>query len=483
MSERLIALVGDLRALPTENNWLEFKDSNADPKMIGERISAISNAARLEGQNSGYIIWGIRNVDKAIVGTSFDPDVEVVTGEPYPFYLAKRLNPDLALSFSKASVDGKNLIVLEIPAATVAPIEFQGVARIRIGSATPKLADYPDRLRALWVKLQPYAWEFGLAKQFATADEVISLLDYPSYFELMNLPLPDNRAGILDRLSSDRLIESDVGGRWNVTNLGAILFARDLLQFGGELARKALRFVAFSGTNRASRVTNRQDGQRGYASGFKGLVDFVTSLLPRNEEIGAALRIEQPLYPPLALRELVANALIHQDMTIKGAGPLIEVFRDRIEITNPGSPLVRPERFIDTPPQSRNEAMAALMRRLRICEEQGTGIDKVVAEVEFHQLPPPDFRAEENAMRVTLYAPRKFAEMSAEERVRACYQHAVLKWVSGDKMRNSSLRERLGVAEHNASQVSNIIKRAVDEGLIRYADPDHPKAGYIPGWA
>jgi len=140
--------------------------------------------------------------------------------------------------------------------------------------------------------------------------------------------------------------------------------------------------VSYNGTNRAATVTHRQDGKRGYASGFKGLVDYIAGLLPRNEHIGNAFREESPVFPSIALRELIANALIHQDMTITGAGPLIELFTDRLEITNPGKPLVNPDRFIDSPPRSRNEALAALMRRMRLCEEQGTGIDKVIAAVE-----------------------------------------------------------------------------------------------------
>jgi ATP-dependent DNA helicase RecG len=73
---------------------------------------------------------------------------------------------------------------------------------------------------------------------------------------------------------------------------------------------------------------------------------FINGLLPKNEHIGQALRVEHPLFPELAIRELVANALIHQDMTITGAGPQIEMFTDRIEITNPGAPLVNPDRMI-----------------------------------------------------------------------------------------------------------------------------------------
>lgn len=76
-----------------------------------------------------------------------------------------------------------------------------------------------------------------------------------------------------------------------------------------------------------------------------------------------------------------------------------------MEITNPGTPLVDPDRFIDFPPQSRNEALASLMRCMGLCEEMGTGIDKVVEAVEMAQLPAPEFRAEANATRVSLFGP------------------------------------------------------------------------------
>ncbi|MYB72010.1 MAG: transcriptional regulator [Gemmatimonadetes bacterium] len=181
-----------------------------------------------------------------------------------------------------------------------------------------------------------------------------------------------------------------------------------------------------------------------------------------------------------------SNALIHQDMTITGAGPSIELFSNRLEITNPGKPLVSPNRFIDSPPRSRNEALAAFMRRMKLCEEQGTGIDKVVAAVELYQLPPPDFRAQEGGIEATcavLFAPRRFAAMTVEERVRACYQHAVLKFVNGGLMKNSSLRTRLGIDTRNAAQVSQVIRRARDRQLIKIADPERPQSGYVPFWA
>lgn len=483
ISPRTLALIDDLRRLPAETPWVEFKENNTDAVMIGKLIAALSNAARLADEPHAYVLWGVRDGDHAPVGTTFEPSSQMQQGQPLELWLAQRLQPAIAFNFKAVQAHDTRLVLLEIPAATNSPVEFERQAYIRIGSATPRLADHPERLKALWAKLQPHVWEAGIAAQFLSGDEVLTRLDYSAYFDLTGQPLPDNRQGIFERLLADRLVLEDVGGHWSITNLGALLFAKRLGEFSPSIARKAVRFVAYGGLSRADTVTHRQDGQKGYATGFTGLIDYMDGLMPRNEFIGKAFREEHPLYPAIAIRELVVNALIHQDMTITGAGPLVEMFSDRVEITNPGLPLVQPDRFLDFPPRSRNEALATLMRRMRLCEEQGTGIDKVLVAVELHQLPPPDFRVEGDSVRAVLYAPRRFAEMTPQERLRACYQHAALKYVSGQRMKNASLSERLGIDPQNAAQTSVVIRQALKAELIRPADPAHPRAGYVPFWA
>lgn len=480
---RDIELVDELRARPGELPWLEFKRDNTDPEVIGRRCSALSNAARLEGKDCGYMLWGIDDASHDVVGTRFDPTTFKFGNQDLQFWLAQNLQPDVAFSFRAVAHPEGRVVILEVPAATSSPIGFKNIAYIRIGSATPKLADHPERYTKLIECLRPYSWEHGIARQYASGDEVLDLLDYAQYFRFTGQPLPDNRAGIFERLEADRLITRDVTERWNITNLGAILFAARLDRFDPSLARKGVRLVAYGGRNRAATVTHRLDGQKGYAAGFAGLVDYINGLVPRNEHIGSAFRVAQPLFPELAVRELVANALIHQDMTVTGAGPQIELFEDRIEITNPGRPLVQVDRMIDLPPRSRNEALASLMRRMGFCEEQGSGLDKVIAGVELFQLPPPLFREGEKSMQVILYGPRSFADMTPDERARACYQHAVLKFLSGERMRNSTLCKRFGIESRNASQASSVIRKAQEAGLIKVADPDHPRAGYAPWWA
>lgn len=284
-------------------------------------------------------------------------------------------------------------------------------------------------------------------------------------------------------LAADCLLAKAPGNRWHVTNLGALVLAKQLSDFP-PVDRKAVRVVSYDGTSRVKTIKEHTES-RGYAVSYQSLITYITGLLPSNEVIEKAIRKTVPIYPELAVRELVANAIIHQDFSISGTGPMIEIFADRMEITNPGEPLIAPDRFLDLPPRSRNERLAALMRRFGICEERGSGIDKVVFEIEFHQLPPPLFEAAGDSTRTVMFALQTLNQMSKTDRIRACYLHACLRYVSHQVMSNASLRARFGVEERNKATVSRLIRDAVDSGLVM---PQDAKAApkmmrYVPYWA
>jgi len=245
-----------------------------------------------------------------------------------------------------------------------------------------------------------------------------------------------------------------------------------------------VRVIVYRGQDRIS-TEREQEGARGYAAGFQGLMDWIDGQLPRNEVIGRALRQNVPLYPELAVRELVANALIHQDFSIDGTGPMVEIFEGRIEITNPGASLIDIDRMLDHAPRSRNEALARFMRRIGICEERGSGVDKVVFETELNQLPAPVWERQDGAFRVVLFAPKALRDMDRSEKVHACYLHACLRHVRREPVTNASLRERFGVAPGNAAIVSRIIKDALEAGVIRPYEEGQAKkvARYLPSWA
>ena len=482
-STELNALLKSLLALPRETEWVEFKYNDANPSEIGEYVSALANSACLHKKRVAYLVWGVEDGTHRVLGTSFRPRDQRVGGEELENWIARLLTPRIDFRIHEFQYEGMSVVALEIPPCLHTPVRFQDTEYIRIGTYKKKLKDYPEKERALWDLLSHDPFEKRAAITKCFDDEVLSLIDYPAYFDLIGQGLPANKEGILDRLRQEQIISRVGQSQWNITNLGAILFAKRLPDFDF-LARKGARVIIYQGRDRTKTV-KEQVGGRGYAAGFEGLIGYINDQLPRNEEIGQALRREARMYPEIAIRELVANAIIHQDFSI-GGSPMVEVFSDRIEITNPGTPLIDTLRFIDEPPQSRNEILAAFLRRLKVCEERGSGIDKVIFSVELYQLPAPDFRVTEKHTVVVLFAPRKFALMDRNDRVRACYQHACLRYVSNEFMTNASLRKRFGIEEHNYAMASRVIAETVREGLVKLRDPDSTSkrfAGYVPFWA
>jgi len=481
---QLLRLISKLAELPDETEWLEFKMNRDDPQEIGEYISALSNSAALAGKTRGYVVWGVEDGTHELKGTTFRPAKKKVGNEDLENWLATQLKPRIGFRFREASTDERRFVVLEIPKATHLPVRFKGEEYVRCGSYKKKLSEHPDKERALWRIFSQEPFEKRFAADGLELADAVRLLDYSRYFDMMGQSQPFDLQGIAARLQQEKVIARQDDGTYAVTNLGAILFAKDLGEFE-ELSRKVLRVVIYRGRDRTETL-REQSGIRGYAVGFAGAIQFILDQLPENEVISEALRETVRMYPDIAIRELVANALIHQDFDLTGTGPLVELFEDRLEVSNPGKPLIDTLRFIDEPPRSRNEALAAFMRRLSICEERGSGIDKVVRSAEVFQLPGPDFRVSQDHMVAVLYAHKSLREMDRDDKIRACYQHAALRCVSNDVMTNSSLRERFGIEQQNYSIASRIIADAVDAGLIRRYDPESKSrkhARYVPFWA
>ncbi len=481
--QELSALLNQLRSLPRESEWVEFKHNNEDPHLVGEYLSALANSAALHRKDSAYIVWGIENETHNVVGTTFQPRRAKKGNEELENWLLRQLSPRIDVRIHEFREQGNDIVIFQIQPAQRIPVAFSGTEFIRVGSLKKKLKEYPEKERALWNLFGETPFEKGVTVTVPSSDDVLSLIDYTTCFELLKYPLPDNRDGILNQLSKEKVIIKRADGQFDITNLGGILFAKSLSDFD-RLSRKAIRVIQYKDKNRVETL-REQVGNRGYAVGFEGAIGFINNLLPQNEQIEQALRRSLPMYPEIAIRELVANALIHQDFSVSGTGPTVEIFSDRIEVTNPGTPLIDTLRFIDEPPRSRNEDLAGLMRRMNICEERGSGVDKVIFHVELFQLPAPEFLVTENHTKAILFAPKSLNDMDQKDRIRACYQHACLRHVSNEQMTNSSFRERLGVDQKNYASVSRIIRETIDSSLVRAVDPNTSKRymKYVPFWA
>ena len=241
-AEYLLSLLLELRKFPKETEWVEFKHNNDNPEEIGEYLSSLANGAALLGKVNAYLVWGVDNASHEVIGTTFDPAKAKVGNEELESWLLRLLAPKINFRFHSLTVEEKMVVLLEIGAAFRHPVRFRNKEYIRVGSYRKKLKDFPEKERELWRVFDRIPFERGIAADCLVGDEVLRLLDYPAYFDLLELPLPDGRAAIMDVLQEDGLIQHCPSGNWDITNLGAILLAKTLDAFSG-LKRKATRII------------------------------------------------------------------------------------------------------------------------------------------------------------------------------------------------------------------------------------------------
>jgi predicted HTH transcriptional regulator len=458
------------RQAPSENQRLEFKEAKNqfDSRRLQEYCVALAN------EGGGILLLGIADKPpRPVVGSQAFPDT-VAAAEK--LFQAVGFRVDIEEVMHPAG----RVLVFHIPSRPRGTAyHLDGKYLMRAGEALVPMSE--DQLRRIFAEGEP-DWLEEHSMRGLDSQQVVELLDTQTFFELLKLPYPTDRAGVIDRLTRERLIDEQ-NSNFSIRRLGALLLARRLEDFP-DFARKAARVVVYTGTSKLDTKLD-QVGIKGYAVGFQGLVRFVMSQLPQNEVIEDALRKEVKLVPEVVIRELVANALIHQEFSIGGASVMVEIYGNRVEISNPGEPIVPVERFIDGY-QSRNERLADLMRRMHICEEKSSGIDRVVQAAEVYQLPAPDFRAGHRRTVVTIYGPKPFEDMDRNDRVRACYQHCCLRYVTGEKMSNQSLRERFKLPEEKAETASRIIRDCTDAELVKLDNPESGSkryARYLPFWA
>jgi predicted HTH transcriptional regulator len=458
------------RQASTEHQRLEFKEAKAqfDNRRLYEYCVALAN------EGGGYMVLGVANQPpRTVVGTSAFSD---------PVAMAQKIFQAVGFRVDLEEVihpDGR-VLVLHIPTRPRGTAyHLDGKYLMRAGEALVPMSE--DQLRRIFKEGAP-DWLEEHSTPEMDAQGIVDILDTHTFFALLKLPYPTARSGVIDRLTRERLIDP-LGSGYAVRRLGALLLAKKLEDFP-DLARKAPRVIVYNGI---SKIDTRLDqlGSKGYAVGFQRIVRFIMSQLPQNEVVEDALRKEVKLVPEIVIRELVANALVHQDLAMTGASVMIDIYSNRVEISNPGEPIVPVERFIDGY-QSRNERMADLMRRLGICEEKSSGIDKVVTSAEAYQLPAPNFLVGHRRTSVVISGPKSFDQMDRDDRLRAAYQHCALKWVMSERMSNQSLRERFRVPESKMASVSQVISATIDAGLIKSdekAGTSRRYARYLPFWA
>lgn len=458
-----------LYPIPNELNELDWKSGLSDKtERMAQHLSAFAN---LNG--GGLLVFGVHDD-----GTCFSMNkAEIDKIVQKLGNIAKNnLSYSIPIEHSVIDFDGHSLLFIYVPEQKDKPVHLRGhdlyTAYHRSAGQTVKMSR--NQVKALIATSEGITFEQKIAQNNLTKEDILKLLNYKALFRLLDKQIPLSEDAIIERLTQYHLCERK-GESWAITNLGAILFAAELQKFPSMAGHEVI-VRKYIGENNRQQVFE-QHGAYGYAVGFEGLVDFVMNITS-TEDIKVK-RESIPTYPRIAIREFIANALVHQDFGITGMPVTIEIFSNRISITNAGAPLNDINRLIDLPPQSRNEELAQMMFTLGICERRGSGIDRAIAAIEEMLLPPVKFTKSEQHTRIFMFPQKSYNEMSKQEKILACYQHACLRYEDGGTINNQSVRERFKLPKNNTSVVSRVISETQTAGLIKPADIETASKKYM----
>lgn len=465
--DRVIQYLGS----PREGRHLEFKAAQNQYS----HDKALAYCAALANEGGGNLVLGVTDAPPRVVcGTQAFRD---------PQELERKLHDKLRIRIEvdELEIQGRRVVLIHVGSRPSGqPIAVDGRYLMRQGESLVDMT--PDHLKAIFAEGEDPLISRALIKNIPS-NEIEGLIDTKIFFTLSETEAPDSQEERCRILAANKVLLRDAEGTYGITGLGAALFAHDLENFDA-LSGRRLRFVQYASTDRTAA---RRDfiARRGYALEFDSFLTLVSASVPQDERIRAAHRVSAPMYSPVALRELVANSIVHQDFNAHPSLIAVELYEDRLEVTNPGIPLMDTRRFVeDTRP--RNFELAMMMRELRMCEARGSGIQRVLEANEQSGAADPKFHIGDGVTKTILIGKHDFTTMSASERIWAIFMHACRMYASRSTMTNQSFRDRYGLAAGKSSMVSLHFQQAVDDGLIRPQNEESTSkryARYVPFYA
>ena len=343
-----------------EKEWFEFKDNIYKPDDIGAYISALSNAALMESEPFGYLIWGVDNNSHKFTNTNFNYQKDY-NGEPFQHYLSRNISPAIYFHFDEVLMNGNRVVVLTIPAARIVPTEFKDVRYIRIGSSKENIKKHPDREAALFRMLN-----YGAP----------TLLNTPSRFSNLTfnqLFLYYEMKGIKLRKDTfeDNLELRTAEGKYNM-----------LAQLLSDDPHIDIQFALFTGkTKESTMYAVRNFGHMCLLASLDKVLDYGDTLnIPQADERNRKVeRKEVMLFDQAPFREAVINAFVH-NLWIDGNAPMFTAYQDRIEIESMGTlpPKQTKEGFFRGRSIPVNLKLSEIFVQLHISEKSGRGVPRIV---------------------------------------------------------------------------------------------------------
>lgn len=367
-----------------EGKTLEFKENTKGLTKIIQTIVAFANTA------GGTLVIGIKDKSKEVIGlTNILEEEERIANA-----IADSVSPLLIPSLQLHTWRDRDLLLISVP-HNFGPfhIKSKGIEEgtyVRFGS-TNRLADAATIVEIQRLKKHKY---FDEQPNFDCPVNKINFDLAKELFAKISKKMTDRTAKSLGLIVRHHAKELPSNG-------AVLLFADHYREFFPDAI---IRLERFLGKDK-SQIIDQQDLEMPISTALEPIITFIRRHTSVAAEIGEMRRKDIPQYPPAVVREAVINALLHTDYSIKGSSIQIAIFDDRIEITNPGClPFgLSFEAALSGISQLRNRVIGRVFRELKLIEQWGSGLGRMINICEQQGIPSPKFEELGNFFRTTLY--------------------------------------------------------------------------------
>ena len=361
-----------------ESETLEFKRTTGTRREAARTICAMLN------QRGGQVLFGVTPEGNVVGQQVSERTIEGLSAE------LQRIDPPAFPTVERVPIaEGREVLVVRVSQGTARPYAYRGTTYRRVGNTTVAMSadEYNQMLFERMHSEQ--RWENQPAAGWTVDDLDVG--------EIRRTVAEAVRRGRLEETLSRE--PADLLRGLGLLRDG-VLFRAAVVLFGKaeriefDMPQCLLRVARFRGLDKMVFLDNRQFNGNAFAL-LASAERFLRDTLPiaGRFEPGRFERIDEPLYPPLATREALANALCHRDYSIGGGSIGVAIYDDRLEVTSSG-PLhfgLTPEKLF-APHESRpwNPLIAGTFYRGGVIERWGSGTLKIAEHVSAAGLPPPE---------------------------------------------------------------------------------------------
>ncbi|MFH1956356.1 MAG: ATP-binding protein [Patescibacteria group bacterium] len=388
----------------TETTNVEFKDARGGfPKSTWRSISSFSHKP-----GGGIIVFGI-------VDNKKENAIEIVGADNIAFLQEKIsdiVNNEMSFTirpkYEILEIENKSILAVFISECPdqfkpcyYKPAGMPNGACIRDGNTDRKMTD--EEMRKLIENSKRFKFDITIAEgtdvEDLSKEKIMDLLVKSGKRTKRESSLGDVNFDLLKNLG----IANSFNGKEAPTVAGFLIFAKERPQNKQNFDRYVVRCIKYKGVDVATDIIDNMDVDGTLDVQIDNIQKFILRNIRKSAVIIGTKRVERYEYPEKAIREIVANAIIHRDYKITETYTQVNLFEDRIEIFNPGClpPGVTVENIKDSQ-VSRNEIIAARLKELDYLEEYGRGIDIVFNKMKEWNLLPPIFKNTANSFKVIL---------------------------------------------------------------------------------